>query len=206
MRPFQHGLTRVLLGSLLLLGPTFAFPSPASILGREASKCNGREEYCERSYSNITFVGSHDAPFVGKLPQQNQNIGITAQLDMGIRFLQAQTHRSKLDDKVIELCHTSCWLEDAGKLESFLSTVKKWLDSNPDEVVTLLLTNGDSFDVSKFGDVFSSSGIDDYAFVPSSDPLFINDWPTLGTLISSGKRLVVFLGESKAKIYSSLNS
>lgn len=125
---------------------------------------------------------------------------------MGIRFLQAQTHRSKLDDKVIELCHTSCWLEDAGKLESFLSTVKKWLDSNPDEVVTLLLTNGDSFDVSKFGDAFSASGIDDYAFVPSSNPLPINDWPTLGDLISSGKRLVVFLGESKAKICSSLNN
>lgn len=208
MRLLQSGITRVLLNSLLLLEPALASPSPDSILARESSKsaatCNGRQEYCERSYSNITFVGSHDAPFVGKLPQQNQNIGITAQLDMGIRFLQAQTHHSILDDKVLELCHTSCWLEDAGKLESFLSTVRDWLDSNPDEVVTLLLTNGDSLNVSKFGDAFSGSGIADYAYVPSSNPLSINDWPTLGDLISSGKRLVVFLGESKAEIGSSL--
>lgn len=204
MGPFQQGLTRALLCSILLIEPVFALPnrpllprasSSASVATASASTCNGRAEYCNRSYSNITFVGSHDAPFVGKLPQQNQNIEITAQLDMGIRFLQAQTHHSIID-KVLELCHTSCWLEDAGKLESFLSTVKEWMDKNPNEVVTLLLTNGDSLGVDKFGDAFSKSGLDKYAFEPSSDSLSLKDWPTLGKLISSEKRLVVFLGES----------
>ncbi|KAJ5143611.1 uncharacterized protein N7515_002398 [Penicillium bovifimosum] len=132
-------------------------------------------------------------PFVGPLPQHNQNIDIEAQLDMGIRYLQGQTHRSVLVNTTIELCHTSCFLEDAGSLKSFLKTIKKWLDAHPDEVVTLLLTNGDSVPVTEFGDTFASSGIADYAYTPSANPLLIADWPTLGDLISSGKRLVVFL-------------
>lgn len=116
---------------------------------------------------------------------------------MGIRYLQTQTHHSILDDDTLELCHTSCFLEDAGTLKSYLGTVKDWLDDNPDEVVTLLLTNGDSVSITDFGDTFKSSRIDKYAFVPSSSPdkLSMDDWPTLGDLISSGKRLVVFLGE-----------
>lgn len=212
------GLTQALL-ALLLCQPVLGIPGGAKVLSRAsasstasastvrtaataATTCNGRTEYCTRSYSNVTFIGSHDSAFVGELPQQNQNIDIKAQLDMGIRFLQAQTHHSILDKNILELCHTSCWLEDAGTLESFLGTVKDWLDDNANEVVTLLLTNGDSVAISEFGDTFSSSGIDSYAFVPSSSPntLAIDSWPTLGDLISSGKRLIVFLGEFSVSI------
>ncbi|KAJ5654629.1 hypothetical protein N7490_001632 [Penicillium lividum] len=199
----KNGLMRALL-STMMLESVLGTPTLSQIFGREAAStvttaadaattCNGRAEYCTRSYSNITFIGSHDAAFVGSLPQQNQNIGITAQLDMGIRYLQAQTHKSLLDDTVLELCHTSCLLEDAGTLKAYLSTIKSWLDDNPNEVVTLLLTNGDSLDISIFGSTFVSAGIDSYAFVPSSEPLAYADWPTLGDLIDSGKRLVAFL-------------
>ncbi|PYH89901.1 PLC-like phosphodiesterase [Aspergillus ellipticus CBS 707.79] len=180
------------------------FPSPllvglaaglASVLPATAqSTCNGQSAYCDRSYSNVTQVGAHDSPFVGPLLQQNQNINLTQQLDLGIRFLQGQTHKS-LDGDTILLCHTSCLLEDAGSLEAYLATVKTWLDSNPDEVVTLLLTNDDSFPVAKFGDVFASAGLEEYAFVPSSSPntLAIDKWPTLRNLINNGTRLVAFL-------------
>lgn len=206
--------TRALLSALLLCQPVLGIPGDTNSLARAsasshmsastanaaataATTCNGRTEYCTRSYSNITFMGSHDSPFVGEFPQQNQDIDIQAQLDKGIRFLQAQTHHAILDTSVLELCHTSCWLEDAGTLEGFLVKVKTWLDDNPNEVVTLLLTNGDSVAITEFGDTFTSSGIDSYAFVPSSSPntLAIGSWPTLGDLISTGKRLVVFLGE-----------
>lgn len=187
-------LVRALLGIIVLLQPVLGVP--AEILPRDnPTTCNGRSEYCTRSYSNITFVGSHDSPFVGELPQQNQNIGIAAQLNMGIRYLQAQTHHSLIDKNVLELCHTSCLLEDGGTLKTFLGTVKSYLDANANEIVTILLTNGDSVDITKFGDTFSSAGIDKYAFVPSSNPLSIGDWPTLSEMISTGKRLVVFLGE-----------
>lgn len=204
MGPINRRLIGTLL-STLMLEPVLGMPNLSQMFGRDtasttttaadaATTCNGRTEYCTRAYSNITFIGSHDSAFVGDLPQQNQNIDITAQLDMGIRYLQAQTHKALLDDDVIELCHTSCLLEDAGTLEKYLTTIKTWLDDNPDEVVTILLTNGDSLDISLFGSTFVSAGIDSYAFVPSSEPLAYADWPTLGDLIDSGKRLIVFLG------------
>lgn len=195
--------TRVLLGTLLLVQAAMGLADTEEVQQRGSpsrtavTTCNGHSGYCKRSYSNITFIGSHDSPFVGELPQQNQNIGIKAQLDMGIRYLQAQTHHSIENRNVLELCHTSCFLEDAGTLESFLVTVKNWLDAHPNELVTLLLTNGDSVAITEFADAFSKSGIVSYAFVPSSSPqpLSMNDWPTLGALIKSGKRLVVFLGK-----------
>ncbi|KAJ5086077.1 hypothetical protein N7532_010848 [Penicillium argentinense] len=220
MSSIQERMMRVLLGALLLFQTVLGVPSKGQIAAREltssattaavtAATCNGRTEYCDRSYSNVTFIGSHDSAFVGKLPQQNQNIDIKAQLDMGVRFLQAQTHHSLLDDSVLELCHTSCVLEDAGTLESFLGTIKDWLDANTNEVVTLLLTNGDSVDITDFGDTFSNSGIADYAFAPLSSPdtLPIDEWPTIGELISSGKRLVVFLdyGTDTTKVDYILN-
>ncbi|OQE41806.1 hypothetical protein PENCOP_c004G07094 [Penicillium coprophilum] len=210
MARIHQGLTRAMLSALLLLQPVLAVPGQGTLVPRVsrssastssttpsistlAATCNGHSEYCTRPYSNITFIGAHDSPFVGPLPQQNQNIDIKAQLDMGIRYLQAQSHRSIIDKNVIELCHTSCLLEDGGPLRSFLTTIKDWLDANPNEVVTLLLTNGDSLSVNEFGDTFSSSGITKYAYVPPAIPLPITDWPTLGDMISSGKRLVVFL-------------
>ncbi|KAJ5502913.1 hypothetical protein N7463_005787 [Penicillium fimorum] len=210
MPQIYQRLTHAMLSAFLLLQPVLAVPGQGTLVQRAsqssvytssttpsvstlAATCNGRSEYCTRSYSNITFIGAHDSPFVGPLLQQNQNIDIKAQLDMGIRYLQAQTHHSIIDKNVIELCHTSCLLEDAGPLKSFLTTIKDWLDANPNEVVTLLLTNGDSVSITEFGDTFSSSGISNYAYIPSENPLPIADWPTLGDMISSGKRLVVFL-------------
>lgn len=91
------------------------------------------------------------------------------------------------------MCHTSCWLNYAGSLESYLSTIKSWLDANPGQVITLLLTNGDGVGISNFGDAFSSSGLSSYAYSPGST-LSMDKWPTIQELIDSGKRLVAFLG------------
>ncbi|OJJ47851.1 hypothetical protein ASPZODRAFT_24739 [Penicilliopsis zonata CBS 506.65] len=164
--------------------------------------CNGRN-ICSRKYSNVTFVGSHDAPFVGPLPQQNQNIDIPAQLELGIRFLQGQTHRRPITG-TLSLCHTSCLLEDAGSLTGFLERVKRWLDGHPREVVTLLLTNGDSVNIDEFAASFTASGITRYTFIPeinennqtttsTTTPNNAADWPTLDELILTNQRLVVFL-------------
>ncbi|KAI1938734.1 hypothetical protein LOZ12_004055 [Ophidiomyces ophidiicola] len=178
----------MLMLSLILL----AWLLPTGLFAQ--SRCNGRSEYCDRRYADVRFVGAHNSPFVGFLPQHNQEISVTKQLDLGIRYLQGQT-RIHPEKKTLNMCHTSCLLEDAGPVEKFLGTIGKWLDSHPDEVVTLLLTNGDFVDISRFDDVFDKSGIKEHVFVPSSSPgtLPIDSWPTLGEIIKSGKRLIVFL-------------
>lgn len=151
--------------------------------------CNGNAALCDRIYSNVSFIGAHDSAFVGVLPTQNQLQDVTGQLTQGVRYLTAQTHDK---DGTIELCHTSCALLDAGALQDYLGKINTWLDGNANEVVTLLVTNGDAIDINKFGDVFAAAGLADYAYTPGAN-LALADWPTLGTLIADGKRLIVFM-------------
>ena len=168
--------------------------------------CNGRAEYCDRKYDNMTQIGTHGSAFSGIMPSDNQNFDITAQLDAGIRFLQAQTHRGLVFGE-LKLCHTSCMMEDGGALKDYLTTVKKWLEANPHEVVTLLLTNGDYLDVGAFDQVFTKAGITDLVYTPQRAPPKTRhrrgennatstnpeQWPTLGQMIAKNQRLVVFL-------------
>lgn len=138
-----------------------------------------------------TSVGAHDSAFVGSALTENQNLNVSEQLALGIRFLQAQTHDK---DGGIELCHTECLLLDAGPLADYLAPVKAFLDANADDVVTLLLTNGDAIAVSDYAAVFESAGLAQYAFVPSGT-LALDGWPTLQQMIDNGTRLVVWMGE-----------
>ncbi|KAI0206732.1 PLC-like phosphodiesterase [Astrocystis sublimbata] len=160
-----------------------------ALVAGAAADCNGKAEYCDRKYSQVTFAGSHNSGFVGIGPSDNQLTSVTAQLDQGIRFMTTQTHDK---DGAIQMCHTSCDLLNAGPLQDYLNTVKTWVDGHPDDVVTLLITNQDAIDITKFDDAFKSAGLDSLAFVPSGQ-LGLDDWPTLGDMISSGNRVVVFM-------------
>ncbi|KAL1881421.1 hypothetical protein VTK73DRAFT_3939 [Phialemonium thermophilum] len=67
-----------------------------------------------------------------------------------------------------------------------------WLEQNPNEVVTLLLTNGDAIPVSQFGEVFLATGLDQFVYTPTTT-LTMQQWPTLQEMIDSGNRLIVFM-------------
>ncbi|KAF5350776.1 hypothetical protein D9758_010369 [Tetrapyrgos nigripes] len=99
-------------------------------------------------------------------------------------------------------------LFDGGLVVDYLKTVKTFLDANPNEVLTLLFTNPEGVSVKDvwkpaFDDadlVYSLDppgwrieGITPLAFVPPSVPVKQSDWPTLGEMIDSGKRVVVFM-------------
>lgn len=58
----------------------------------------------------------------------------------------------------------------------------------------MLFTNPESLSLTDvWAPVFESSGIASMAFVPPSLPVAFDEWPTLGEMISSGKRVVVFM-------------
>lgn len=151
--------------------------------------CNGHDRLCARRYSDVTFIGSHNSAFVGDTPFHNQFVSVTAQLDLGVRFLQAQTHDW---DGRIELCHTSCWELDAGPLDDYLAEVARWLDAHPRDVVSLLLTNTDAVAMNRFDAAFAGAGLKKHAFRPGA-VVARDGWPTLGALIDAGTRLVVFM-------------
>jgi hypothetical protein len=88
--------------------------------------------------------------------------------------------------------------------------VKSWMDDNPNDgketlcrfsagadvglaVVTLLIVNIDNQPPSAFDAVFKSAGVDSISYAPPANSVAASDWPTLGSMIDSGKRLVTFL-------------
>jgi hypothetical protein len=72
--------------------------------------------------------------------------------------------------------------------------VKTWLDAHPKEVLTFVFTNPEGVSLKDVWDpAFQASGIASLAYVPPSLPTSQSDWPTLGSLIDSGKRVIVFM-------------
>jgi hypothetical protein len=57
------------------------------------------------------------------------------------------------------------------------------------------MTNPDSMPVELWGEVYNASGIAEMAYIPpfKSTPNATSAWPELGTMISSGKRVVIYM-------------
>lgn len=76
----------------------------------------------------------------------------------------------------------------------YLKTVKGWLDSHPNEVLTFVFTNPEGKSPKDiWAPAFVNSGIAPLAYVPPTKPLKQSAWPTLGQMIDSRKRVVVFM-------------
>ncbi|KAH7030961.1 PLC-like phosphodiesterase [Microdochium trichocladiopsis] len=164
--------------------------SGGTAFGQEA--CNGSPALCSRPYGDVTFVASHNAAFVGRGPAHNQFEYPEAGLSQGVRYFTTQTH---IEDGEIRQCHSDCFLLNAGAFSEILVSLKSWMERNPREVVTLLVTNGDDdIRVEEFAEVFESTGTTGIVFTPGNGQKpGMDGWPTLGEMINSGKRLVVFM-------------
>ncbi|EGS18576.1 phosphoric diester hydrolase-like protein [Thermochaetoides thermophila DSM 1495] len=155
--------------------------------------CNNYPELCARKYSNITQVGTHNSPFVRSgSAAANQQFDVIAQLDDGVRFLQAQI-QWPTNGSVPHFCHTSCDLLDAGPITDWLRTVAEWVAEHPYDVVTILLGNGNYSNPDLYVPYIEESGITRFVYTPHVVPLRRDDWPTLGQMILSGQRVVMFL-------------
>ena len=157
--------------------------------------CNNSPALCSLSYSTITHLGAHDSPFVRDASTSfstsgNQGVDSVKQLDAGVRLLTAQVHNN---NGAWHLCHSSCALLDAGSLSTWLGTIKSWMDRNPNDVVTILLVNSDNASAQQLAAEFTSSGIDKYAYTPTSTTSPTSEWPTLQSMISQNRRLVTFV-------------
>jgi hypothetical protein len=106
----------------------------------------------------------------------------------------------------IRLCHTSCDLLDIGTLESYLRTVRGWLDSHPYEVIAIMMGNNngqkDRIPVSEYVAPFQQAGMMKYLWTPPSLAMNLSEWPTLGEMILRNKRVVVMLdyGTNQTKV------
>jgi hypothetical protein len=173
-----------------------------SLLSRTSAQtaCNNSPSLCSKAYNNITHLGAHDSPFLRDESTSfstagNQFFNSTVQLNAGVRLLSAQVHRKNdtTGSQQWHLCHGDCIFLDAGLLEDWLKEIKTWMDANTNDVVTVLLVNGDGAKASDLGPIFASSGIDDLAYSPPTAGTIPTTWPTLQSLISNNTRLMTFV-------------
>ena len=104
--------------------------------------------------------------------------------------VQFQVH---LVNGTLYLCHTNCDLLNVGTLESYLTEVAEWVQQHPYDVVTLLMGNYNQVDPGNFTAPVENSGLMNYAYTPSKIPMALDDWPSLSSMILSGKRAVIFM-------------
>jgi len=90
-------------------------------------------------------------------------------------------------------CHTSCDLLDAGPITTWLTTVYKWVSTHPYDIISIILENGDYRPVTDYVSFIESTGLVKYAYIPPKIPMALDDWPTLESMILSGKRVVLFM-------------
>lgn len=142
-----------------------------------AQICNGRQEYCDLSFNQFTFPGTHSSGsgFDGPLRRcqsgaeedhciwQTQNLTITAQLQLGIRFFTIDT--CILPEHCITDVYNGNFAESrlmacqggknevpfggyryAGFVTQILSQISDWMDKteNRNEVIGLQFTNKSS--------------------------------------------------------------
>ncbi|MBB2894055.1 hypothetical protein [Flexivirga oryzae] len=84
------------------------------------------------------------------------------------------------------LCHGLCEL-GATAWEPLMAQVRTWLAAHPREVVTFFVE--DTVSPADTAKVFREAGLLPYVYTPTDG----KPWPTLGSMISSGHRLVVLM-------------
>ena len=164
--------------------------------------CNGAAELCDRTYDKVVTPAAHNAMSNAddgwSVP--NQTHGMARALDDGIRgllidlhYYDTATNRNSSDhipeattiDQVY-FCHTLCALGKKRGLDG-LCDITAFLDTHPGEIVSIVFeTYVEDADLVA---VLEAAGLTEYAYThPKGTP-----WPTLRELITSNKRLVVFV-------------
>jgi len=220
------GIGVVVLGTLI--GGTLA---PAAA-GHNQLRCLGSADMCKLRYDQAAYLATHNSMsttasrFIGPL----QDPDITNQLDEGARALLIDTHTWEQPSEIVGklaadpdfppdlkaqlpslinrvnpprpglwLCHAVC-RAGAIPLTATLRSVGAWLAANPSEVVTLIIQ--DDITGAQTASAFADAGLERLLYTPSSDPSA--QWPTLGEMVRSNRRLVVFaeVGSGPAPWYA----
>jgi hypothetical protein len=116
----------------------------------------------------------------------NQTHGLAKQLEDGVRVMLLDTHPWRGE---VYLCHGYCQLGKRLLLDG-LKDIERFMKYHPHEVVVLFIE--DYVSAAETAAVFEASGLTER--VHTQNPA--EPWPTLQTLIESGRRLVVLVQDA----------
>lgn len=154
--------------------------------------CNGSAKLCERRYDQVVHPTSHNAfsSWARFSLYFNQWDEIPAQLEHGIRGLMLDAWpfdgngNATIDPGESYLCHADCgWARRP--LDEGLAELRGFLEARPGEVLTIIFES--YLPPSEIAAAFERSGLSPYALEHAPG----TQWPTLGEMIGSGRRLVV---------------
>lgn len=154
------------------------------------AQCNGHFELCDKPFNHVAYLTTHNAFNAEEdgFTFPNHNFGITRQLQDGVRGLMIDVYD---DGGVATVYHTVALLGTA-PLESNLTEIKDFLDSNPNEIVTIIFECYADFELIETAFI----NTDMLSYVLEQD--LGEEWPTLQEMIDDGKRLVVLSDRNDA--------
>ena len=146
-------------------------------------RCNGYEALCDRRFDEVVFPTTHNAMSNSDdgWSGPNQVHGMMRQLQDGIRGMLFDTYSYQGSTY---LCHRSCLLGNKLLVEG-LREIVSFLQKNPFEVLAFVIE--DHISVADTEAAFAASGLIEWVY--AHDPNV--PWPTLRTMIQSGRRVVV---------------
>lgn len=200
IRRFRHSLKRPNIFKLPCRNAVSIFPAALLVIVLSSATaattsaetpvaemiCNGSTENCARRFDDFTFPSTHNSMSNSDEGWHfaNHVHGIERQLEDGVRAFLIDIYYHNGD---IYMCHSYCDLGNR-PLEEALAAMKDFMDRNPGEVIVIDFQSAcDGKDVEP---VFQRVGLDEYALAREPGA----PWPTLGEMVTSGKRLVVFGG------------
>lgn len=157
--------------------------------------CNGNAALCDRPYNEAAYATTHNAYSTAedhfRIPLPNQQYAMRTQLAHGVRGLMLDTYDK---DGVPYLCHGACGVWGQRPLVDGLVEIRTFIEANPNEVITFILESYLSEE--KTAGAFAEAGLMDYVYAHTDG----EPWPTLRTMIESGKRLVVFTDDRNVQL------
>ena len=164
--------------------------------------CNGYASLCAKNYDAVSFLATHnsmaasDAGFVNA----EQDPTMVGQLNSGVRALLIDFHywTTTLSDIAVRpgvwLCHNACQLGATPAIPA-LQAIGDWLHNHRDAVVTIIVEDHTSpADTLK---TLEQAGLRRYAW---SQPSPGSPWPTLGEMVRSNHRLVLFTERAREDV------
>lgn len=154
------------------------------IIGEAVAQCNGDLSLCQKRYNEVAYLTTHNAfnSADNNYMMPNQNFGVTQQLNDGVRGLMLDVYDSS---GTVVVYHGIPFL-GSQHLSEIFSEIKTFLDSNHNEIVTIIFESYVS--ANAIDTEMQSSGLINYAFTKQTGM----PWPTLQEMIDSNKRLVIF--------------
>jgi len=172
----------------------------------------------DRNYTEVCWLTAHNA-FSSKAEgwfYAQQNLSLQDQFNYGVRSFmidlwwydpawllnpQALVTLSPGPSSYVCLCHDNGVLSQFQRgfsaptpVSEFFSQVRDWLNANNQAVITLhledRLDNGPLGPAAAIEGLLRDAGLLDFVYRPGTQD--VQDWPTLGQMRTTGKRLIIF--------------